>query len=282
MQRIWFTILIVLIISVSGHGQEKIKGNKNVTTVESNLDDFKKIRFGDKLEIELVKGNNASVVVEADENLHDVIIFSVQDSILNMGTSAKIQSSKRLNIKVYYTESLHSIEIDDDAELSAVETFENEKLELRINDFARAFINVKNAMFKLVNHNRSTFGISSKSKLNIESSKVDLALGQNSKTEALVVSDSLVVNAYENAYAKIEGESQYLNLDVANDSEFSSKNLALSHCDLISEGSSEVAIQVIEELKINASGKSEIQIYGDPKITLIAFKDTSSIHKKRL
>jgi hypothetical protein len=272
--------LFIISITITGFAQDKIKGNKNVTIVETKIDDFKAISFGEKFEIELVQSNDASVAIEADENLHEVIEFSVTDSVLNFRTLLKIQSRKKLKITVNYTTKLRQILINDDAEISAVGTIKNKDLELRINDYSKAYLNVDNQNFKLINNNTSTFGINSKSKLNIESDYVTLELNENSKTEALIVTDSLKVEMYQSAFAKIEGETDFLNLLTINSSEFSAKNLSANTCKISTEESSEATVQVLDEILIETSGSSEIYLYGDPKITLNAFRDSSSIHKK--
>ena len=282
MSKKWVFSLCIGMITITGFAQEKIKGNKNVTTIETNIEDFNTIRFGEKFEIELVQSDAASVEIETDENLHDVIRFSVKDSVLTFKTSAKIQSSKRLNITVNITKSLHTIEVNKDAEVSAASTLKNDTLELRINDYAKAFLNVRNNSFKLINNNKSTFGISSKSKLNIESNEVILELSENSKTEALIETDSLQVDMYQSAFAKIEGDVDYMNLTTINSSDFSAKNLATNTCNIVTEDSSDAEIQVLNELTIETSGSSDVTIYGDPKINLNSFKDTSAIRKKEL
>ena len=282
MLKKWLVTLFIIMITITGFAQDKIKGNKNVTTVETKIDDFKAISFGEKLEIELVLSDDPSVEIEADENLHDVIQFSVTDSVLNFRTLLKIQSHKRLNITVYYTAKLRQILINDDAEISAVGTIKNKDLELRINDYGKAFLNVENQYFKLINNNKSTFGINSKSKLNIESDNVNLELNENSKTDALIVTDSLHVEMYQSAFAKIEGVTDFLNLATINSSEFSAKNLSVNTCIINTEDSSNATVQILDDITIETSGSSEINLYGDPKITINAFRDTSSIRKKEL
>jgi len=273
--------LFIISFSITGFAQDKIKGNKNVTIVETKIDDFKAISFGEKFEIELVQSNTPSVEIETDDNLHEVIEFSVIDSVLNFRTLLKIQSRKQLKITVNYTTKLREILINDDAEISAIGTIKNKAIELRINDYSKAYLNIDNQYFKLINNNISTFGINSKSKLNIESDYVTLELNENSKTEALIVSDSLKVEMYQSAFTKIEGKTDFLKLLTVNSSEISAKNLSAKSCNIVTEDSSEAAIQVLDDILIATSGTSEVNLYGQPKIILNSFKDSSSINKKK-
>lgn len=280
MLKKWLLTLSIAMLASTGFAQEKVKGNKNVTTIETKIDDFHTITFGEKFEIELIQSDAASVEIETDENLHDIIQFSVKDSVLSFNTSARIQSSKRLNIIVNITKALRNIEINEDAEVSAANTLKNDSLALKINDYAKAFLNIKNKKFTLTNNNKSTFGISSKSKLNIESDKVIIELNENSKTEALIETDSLQVELYQSAFAKFEGEVEHMDLTIINSSNFTAKNLDINTCNIVTEDSSDATIHVINELTLDTSGSSDVYLYGDPKITIDSFRDTSTLQKK--
>ena len=283
MAKHWLKILMFTVFCSSAcFSQGKIKGNKNIVAVETKIDDFNTIRFGEKFKIELIQDDKASVEIEADENLHEYIEVSVNNGVLQFNTSAKIQSKKALNITVRFTDALNKIEVNNDAEISTKNTIRNDSIQLIINDYARAFLNIRNKHFKLINNNKSTFGISSKTKLNITSDIVILELSENSKTEALINTDSLQSSLYKSAFAKLEGDVDYLQVNTITSSNFSAKKLTSKTCDITTEDSSHVTIQVLNNLNIETSGSSKVYLYGDPKINLIAFKDSSTFYKKEL
>ena len=276
------SIVLITLFTTSTIAQDKIKGNKNVTTIETEVNSFNKIVVGEKFTVNFMKDNSASVEIKTDENIHDVIRFSVTDSVLNFKTTKRITSSKEMEITVRYTDVLKYIELKDNAELNSVNTVDNIGIVLKINDNARANLNLKNYSFKLVNNNDSKLKLSSKSRLNIESKLVDLELNENSKTEALITCDSLQVNMYQKADAKIEGDANYLKANTINSTHFTGKNLTVMNCEVITEDSSDFEIQVEDDLQIEASGTSEVYIYGDPKITINKFTESAKLHKKEL
>lgn len=283
MTRHWLKILILtLVFTATGFSQKKIKGNKNIVTTETQINEFHSIRFGEKFKIDLIQSDEASVEIETDENLHEYIQFSVKNGVLQFNTSAKIQSKKSMRITVRFTDFLSKIEVHDDAEISTQNTIKNDSIDLIINDYARAFLNIKNKHFKLINNNRSTFGISSKTKLNITSDKIILNLSENSKTEALITTDSLYADLYKSAFAKFEGDADYLSLTTITSSDFSAKKLTVNTCDLITEDSSDANVQVLNNLTADISGTSKVYLYGNPKITLKSFKNTATLYKKEL
>lgn len=276
------SILLLTLFSTSIFAQEKIKGNKNVTTIETEVNSFNKIVIGEKFTINFMKDDAASVEIKTDENLHDVINFSVADSVLKFRTTKRITSSKEMEITVRYTDVLREIELKDNAELNSVNAVDNMEIFLKINDNARANLNLKNYSFKLINNNDSKLKLSSKSRLNIDSKLVDLELNENSKTEALINCDSLKVDMYQRAFAKIEGDVDLMNANTINSTNFIGKNLAVTSCNVITEDSSDFEIQATDDITIESSGNSEVYIYGDPKITLNKFANSAKLHKKEL
>ena len=183
-----------------------------------------------------------------------------------------------MEITVRYTGVLKEIELKDNAELNSVNSVDNISIVLKINDNAKANLNLKNYSFKLINNNDSKL----KSRLNIESKLVDLELNESSNTEALITCDSLKLDMYQRANAKIEGDIVKMIANTINSSNFTGKNLAVNQCEIIVEDSSDFSIQALDEIIIDASGSSEISIYGNPKITLQKFSDTARLYKKEL
>ena len=269
-------LMLLMVSSIPLLAQDKIKGNKNVTTIETMVNSFNKIEVSDKFSITLQEGDNASVEIETDENLHDVIRFTVSNSTLTFQTISKITSSKKLEIKVRYTKTLSEIVIKDNAEINGLNTISNTNITLKTFGNSKCYLNIKAANFKLVNNEKS------KLKLNIESDFSKLELNDNSKVDALINSDSLRVDVYQKATANIEGDCNYLNLTTINTSDFIGKNLTANTCDIIAEDSSDASIQVLERISIESSGNSELSIYGDPEISLNKFSDTAKLYKKEL
>lgn len=276
------SIVLITLFATSTIAQDKIKGNKNVTTIETEVNSFNKIVVGEKFTINFMKDDVASVEIKTDENLHDIIKFSVADSVLKFKTTKRITSKKEMEITVRYTDVLKEIELKDNAELNSVNTIDNLGLSLKINDNARANLNIKNYSFKLINNNDSKLKLSSKSRLNIESKLVDLELNESSKTEALITCDSLHVNMYQRSNAKIEGDVLYMKANTINSSNLTGKNLSVMNCDVITEDSSDFEIQVEDNLVLESSGTSQMYIYGDPKITINKFSESAKLHKKEL
>jgi len=270
------SVILFFFFTFISFSQEKIKGNKIVTIIETDVNDFNKIIVGEKFNITLVKSDRPTVEIETDENLHDVIQFDVKDYTLTFKTTSKITSKKKLNIRVKYAQELLSIETKEDSDLSAVSTIMSDTLVLKTYGNSKASFYLESQKFKLIN------GEKSKVALNIKSSFIHLDLNENSKIEALIISDSLQVNLNRSATAEIEGDINYLNISAINSSNFKGKNLSAKTCDVLVQDTSDISIQVTESLTIEATEKSKLSLYGNPKIIINKFTDTAQLNKKEL
>jgi hypothetical protein len=273
-------LLIILTLSCIttsvSQNKEKIKGDRNVTSKETKINAFNRIIVGEDFKIDLIEGVQASVFVETDENLHEIIEFTVADSTLNFQTSKSITSSKKINIKVIYTKKLKQIETFEDGEVSSLTSINLNKVVLKNTGSSKAFLNIKTNDFTFINSDRARV------KLNVTTKNAKLELAENSKVDALINADTLNVDLYQRSDAKIEGTIKHLKIRADNSTSFVGKDLTSATCDLLCEGSTDVAVQVTNNLTIDASGSSEVYIYADPKITINKFSDTAKLHKKEM
>ena len=133
-------VATLLFFSAYGQKKEKIKGDRNVTTKETRINSFNRIVVGEKFKIDLIEGNEASVFVEADDNLHDVIDFSVADSTLYFNTSKRITTSKKISIKVTFTKALRQIETKENGEVSSLTSINLDDIVLVHSGSSKAFL----------------------------------------------------------------------------------------------------------------------------------------------
>ncbi len=271
-----FTALLACTTIIYGQKKERIKGDKNVTVREIPINSFNKIIVGENFNIDIIVGDKASVFIETDDNLHDVIQFNVADSTLSFQSLKKITSSKKLNIKVVYTNTLKYIETIDNGEISSLTSINLDDVILKNSGTSRAFLNIKSKKFKFSASNRS------KVKLNLTTKLADIVLSDNSKLDMLINADSLNTDLYLQANAKVRGSLDKLNIRADNSSVFSGNELTTNTCVLLAEDNCDVTINTTKELFLNASGSSDIFIYGDAKITLNNFADTAKLQKKEL
>ncbi|TJY36248.1 GIN domain-containing protein [Pontimicrobium aquaticum] len=270
------TFILLLSTTLQAQKKERIKGNKSVTTQETPISSFNKILVGENFFIDIIEGESASVFIEADDNLHDVIKFNVADSVLTFKTTKKITSSKKLSIKVIYTKALKEIETIDDGEISSLTSVDLEGVSVKSSGTSKVFLNVKSQNFSLISSGRS------KVKLNVTSNETKFELNDNSKLDALINADRMHIDLYNRSDAKVRGNLDKLKVRAGNSSNIVAKELVSINCEVLSEDNSDVAVNVTEELFIDVTGNGEVYIYNEPKITLNKFANTAKLHKKEI
>ena len=79
----------------------RVHGNRNVITKERKpQDNFTGIQVSTGIDLYIRQGNANSITVEADENLHDIIITEVQNDVLKIYSNKNIWKSKARKVFV--------------------------------------------------------------------------------------------------------------------------------------------------------------------------------------
>ena len=268
-----FTFLLVTTFAFS-QKKEKIKGSKIVTTEIKKIESFEAIEVLDNIEIFLVKGTECGLEIEADDNLHDAIDIVLNGSTLKLSTLKNAFGFKKLSIRITYSDSFNSVITRNDASVTALSDIELENITFKSYDDSKLFINSKSKNFTLIMDDKS------KIELNSKSEKSTITLSKSAKLKALISSKDLVFDLYQKATAEIEGDVENLKLRLDNNSSFIGKKLSSKNAEIIAEAYTNASLMVNGNVSIEASGKSEIEVYGDQKIDLKRFVDSAVLRKK--
>ena len=135
--------LLMLSCNFSMNLGDGIDGNGNVETAERSIsNDFDEIKVSQGIDLYITQSNDVSLTVEADENLHDLIITEVSDGILKIYSTENIRraSSKKvmLNIK-----TVSSIKATSGSDVYSTNTIKVANLELKSTSGADIRLDVK-------------------------------------------------------------------------------------------------------------------------------------------
>jgi len=273
------SILLLLIVfgfsNVSfGQELEKIKGDRNLTIEQTYIDGFKKIIVGQDFDVELFYNKKPSVEIETDGNLHEHFDIKVIDSVLTI-TSTREVRYKKLSIKVNYGDGFSEIEVKDDGEIRSLTSLELGNAKLTTSGSARAYLNIKANSFSFTSKDKT------KVKLNVTATNVTLEISDNTKMDALINASDVKMDLYQRASANVEGTvTTNLNLRADNNSQFNGKNFTTKACTVLAEMDSDIYLEVTDTIAIDATGASEIYLFGNPKITINTFTGTVKLEKK--
>ncbi|WP_395065273.1 GIN domain-containing protein [Flavobacterium sp.] len=269
-------LLALVLISSSAFSQkkEKVKGSKIVTTEIKKIENFEALEVLDNLEVFLVKGTQCGLEIEADDNLHDAIDIVLNGSTLKLSTLKSAFGYKKLSIRITYTDDFKSVIARNEASITALANVELDSVTFKSYDESNLFLNSKSKNITILMDDKS------KAELNSKAEKTNITLSKNAKLKALITSKELTFDMYQKTDAVVEGDIDSLKLRLDNNAAFEGKKLITKTAELTAELYSKVSILVDTSIIIEASGKSEIQLFGDQKIELKRFVDSAILMKK--
>ncbi len=271
MKNIFLIALVMFTGFVHAQRKPKIKGNRSVVQVNEDLPPFNAIRLIDDLEIILKKSFDEGYMVEADDNLIDVLKFEVDDGTLLISSFYKITAKKKLEITINYKE-LESITMEN-GKINTHDVISSDELSIKTSGPSRLELNANATITHLAME-----GISS-GDFNFASDSIDVQLKDRIDARIYVVGESTHVSMQKNATARLEGTTDSLQVTL-----YGNANLKAERCEATTvkaflEESSNANIYAITNFELSSRGSSRVDLYGNPKIRISEFLDTSKLHK---
>lgn len=268
-----FTLLFITSLAFA-QKKEKVKGSKIVTTEIKKIEDFTSIEVLDNVEVILTKGTECGLEIEADDNLHEAINIVLNGSTLRISTLKNAFGFKKLSIRITYKDDFTAVTTRNEATVTALSEIELDAITFKTYDSSKLFVNSKSTEFTLIMDDKS------RAELNSKAEKTIVTLSKSAKLKALVTSNDLTFDMYQKSESEIEGEVEHLKLRLDNNAKFIGKKLTSRNTEALTESYTNASLNVTENLILEASGKSEVEVYGDQKIELKRFVDNAALMKK--
>lgn len=277
MKKILLFSFLLLSVATIAQKKEKVKGSKTVKLEQKQVDKFESLEVEDNLEVFLVKGNECALEVEADDNLIEFVEYKVNGNNLRISTSKDISSYKKLSVRVTYTDKFNMVIAKDETNVTALSDVVLNDITFKSYDYAKLFLNAKTKNFTLMANDKS------KIELNLKSEKTAIDVSKSAYVKALISSSDMRFDMYQKSSADLEGDVIDLKIRLDNNTEFNGKKLIGKNTSIETASNAKAYINVSNIVTLDASGDSEIEVFGDPvKYELKRFTDTATIKKKQL
>ena len=269
-------LLLVLLVSTLSLAQknEKIKGSKTVTIEQKEIGDFNALEVSDNIEVYLDKGEKCELKIEADDNLHTIISLDLSAKTLRLNTSKTATNYKKLIVRVTYTNELKKVTTKNNAVVNAIQEIQLDNIAFESFDNSVLNLNVNSSNFSLKS------GDKSKTELNLKSENAAIELSKNASLKALISALELKCDLYQKTKAILEGDVTDAKIRLDNNALFTGSNLVIKNAELLTESYSKGSLNVNTNISIDASGNSEVQLYGDQKIEIKRLADNAVLSKK--
>ena len=274
MKKIITLTLIFCTFLAFAQKKEKAKGSKIVKLEQKQIESFQNLEVADNLEVFLVKGNECALEIEADDNLIEFIEYKSAGNTLKIGTSRDITSFKKLSVRVTYTDNFKMVIAKNDTNITTLSDMTLDNITFKTFDYAKLYLNAKTKSFTLMANDKS------RTELNLTSEKTAIDLSKNAQLKALISSTSMKFDQYQKSSATVEGDVTELDLRLDNNATFNGEKLTAKNAEIKAEGYSNTTLIVATKVIIDESGKSEIELYGEPKIELKKFTESAVLRKK--
>jgi len=107
-----------------------IKGDRNVVTENRKItEDFTAIRTSTGLDVNITQENQNTVIVEADENLQNLIVTEVENGVLKIYSEKNIWSAKSKKVHVSI-KTLNSLKASSGSDVRTVKKIQSEEISI--------------------------------------------------------------------------------------------------------------------------------------------------------
>tara|TARA_R100000935_G_C2829085_1_gene163980 strand:- start:429 stop:1253 length:825 start_codon:yes stop_codon:yes gene_type:complete len=269
-----FFLVAFLFIGLNSQAQKNVKGSRNVTTEQIDINSFTSIEMDGDFEVGLLKGSRSMVEVEADDNLHELIQIEVVNNILYIKPTANISNSKSQKLTITFNDSLTKISVDGKVEFETLQDLFLKELELVAKGKSKSKLTATTNTFKLNNSGDA------KVEVEITSEEIVLELKESSDLEGSLKSPLLSVNAIDKSSAQLKGAINEFKLSAAKSATFNGEKLISNTAEVFTTGDSKNSINVSKNLILSAKDESEINLYNSPEIDLVEFSQKAVLSKK--
>ena len=253
---------------------EKIKGSKIVTVSVKEVESFENVEIEEFLDVYFVKSEKTSIEIEADDNLHDIISYKVLGNTLKITALKQPTGEKKLAIRVNYNDSLKTIVARHESKINALADISLENITIKNFDKSQSFLNIKAMNFTLIMTDKS------QAEINVKADKTTVELSKDSQVKGLIASPETKIDLYQKAEAEIEGDAQIAKIRLDNNSSLIAKKFTVIDMELVAESYTKCSVNAQKTIEISASGKTEIDLLGEPKVDLKVFTNNAILSKK--
>ncbi len=261
-------------ILTSCSAQKKIKGDKDVISVNGNLTTgINTIEVGEGIELELAQSNINNYVLTTDRNLTSVIQFEVRDSVLRIVPSMRITRSKELSVYLKLQNPQHII-LNDNSKMESPGM-------INVPDFSITARESSDFEFKL-RTGKARFDLSGNARGDVTVSTADLDIKMKDRTDLKGDFDAStsIFTLNDNAEFNPEGKTDQLKLTSSGKGDYKGRKYEAEDASVTLSGRTNTAIYTKDNLTVFAQDKASIESYGKGEISINALKDDAAIEKK--
>ena len=268
-------LISFLLIFSAINAQEKLIGNKDVTTENRNLSAFTKIEVIDNVTVFLVYSDEQSVTVEADSNVIYAVTTEINNGALIIKTSAKIVRAKELTVHVKVNKDITEIYAYNKARVKSNNSLRIDALTVNAFDDSEFKLKLSSKIVQ-INAKKS-------SKLDVEILCEDtyITSEESSNLKGIIDTKNMVIHTLDKATVNLSGNTASLELETLHNSAFKGKDFKATTAKVNASNNSSAYVNATDTIDLSIKNSGEVYLFSNPKITLTEFFDKAGLFKRQ-
>jgi len=240
-----------------------VRGVGQLTSIERDSRGINGVEINDMIDVVLVKSDSAKILVEAQENIIELVSTEVSNGICTVEFMHGYNVRPTLPVTVYiYTNEVNYIQIDGSGDLTTNGVFDTIiSLEIDINGSG-------NVGFQWLEADNITLEIDGSGDLNLEGKGQSLSAtidgSGNMHLETELANSSFRINGSGDIFTSGWSASNILHIDGSGD--FYGFNLETETTSVFIDGSGNAEVWATENLLVEIDGSGDVIYRGNPSI----------------
>lgn len=270
------TILIMLLISDTAFAQwgRGVKGNGNIAKRECKVEDFSEIELNCSADLFITQGSKNRVVVEADENLIEMIETKVHGETLKIDIDGNISRSTKLDVYVT-VEELHKLQVNGSGDVETENTISGIGLDVNVNGSGNIEmeLDVKNVESKINGSGDIELsGVSGDFSLKVNGSGT--FEGENMRLNYCKIS---VMGSGD---VELSGSANAVEITQSASGDVNLYNLRSQDVTARGSGSGDMVVMVSGNLKVKLSGSGDLTYKGEPTMVDVSSSGSGDVYHR--
>lgn len=268
-------VLFLSLLTFNYTNAQKLKGNKNVTIENREIEPFSAILLKGKINVVFQESPMGKVTVETDENLQSAVETRVIDGVLEVYLSQEIKSKKALNITIGVTDSIQRIEARDKVKITSEDEIHTIETEIIALENASIQLQLKSKKLSIVGEDKSKFDLN----VNVVET-LNIALQTKSYLKMQSNALTIIASLKDSSSIKYEGICKDITINAEGSGSIKGKDLLVDNATIKATGRSNITINTAKKLKLYTDGSVIINLYDNPQIVIEKFAGKSTLRKK--
>jgi hypothetical protein len=247
----------------------EIEGEGDVISEHFDLKSFNNLELERGWDVTIIPSSTNYMLVEANENLFEVLEFESDSGTLKIGASKSIGKADAKLITLYFSENLDRLEVSSGVKLTSVDDLIFKNLIMELSSGCNVELSMELKSLNLQS--------SSGSEASLDLNSNDLSVQSSSGSKLSIEANSIMTTASASSGSSItlRGETNQLDINSSSGSRINSRNFKANSIVANASSGSGIFIYPLERLKASSSSGGSVFYYNTPSESLIVNESNS-------